>query len=109
MNNLVDRITSFLYESKGSRKAFKHSKVSKRWKKQFSELPPKVQQQAAETFDQWRKDPSSVSFNNFSKSGQPDKWKIEIGMRWRTLGKQIDEDTILWDFIGSHEAYNKEW
>lgn len=90
-----------------ARRPFK-SHVSKQWRKQFEALPDQVKDQAQVVYEKWKQDPDAVDFSPMKTVGQTGVWKINIGRRYRTVGKQ-DGNTIMWLWIGSHESYNNIW
>ncbi len=93
-----------LFEAK-----FTRSLLTRKWRKLFADLPPRVQAQAEQTFQKWRAHPDSVPCTPFTKIGHRDIYKIDLPGWYRTVGQQVDPNTIEWQWIGSHEDYNRVW
>lgn len=84
------------------------SKVTSGFWKLFEHLPKEVQAEARSLHLVWRRDPYHTSLH-FKKVGVSESfpvYSIRIGRKWRALGI-MEEDTVKWFWIGSHEAYNK--
>lgn len=91
------------------RQTFTVNKRTRGYKNQLASLPPQVQAQAQRTFERFLKDHDSVDFQNYGKVSRPDMWRVEVGNRYRAIGRQIAANAMLWWWIGSHEDYNKTW
>jgi len=82
------------------------SRRNRDFKKLFAQLPAEVQALAVKNYALWKADPwhPSLDFKNHAPS--PD-WSVRVGGRYRALGF-MDGNTIVWHWIGTHEAYNKK-
>jgi mRNA-degrading endonuclease RelE of RelBE toxin-antitoxin system len=81
------------------------SKRSKRFNKLFEKLPPHVQKQAKDAYSIFQKDPYYNSLEFKPLQGQDTLYSVRIGAHYRAIGDKRG-DTILWIWIGTHEAYN---
>ena len=84
------------------------SRVTRGFWKLFEHLPKQVQTDARSLHLIWRSDPFHASLH-FKKAGVSEGfpvYSIRIGRKWRALGI-LEDDTVKWFWIGSHEAYNK--
>jgi len=77
---------------------------SRKFHKQFALLPLNIQELARKNYLLWQANPSHPSLE-FKPLNDPD-WSVRVGDHYRVVGAR-DGDTILWYWIGSHEAYNK--
>lgn len=82
------------------------SSVTKAFRKQLSQLPESVQEQAAKAYALWRSDPyhNSLQFKRVSQR-QP-IYSARVGLNYRVLGL-LAEDHIYWFWIGSHAEYDE--
>jgi hypothetical protein len=53
----------------------------------------------------WLKDPFHPSLH--FKKLKDDQWSVRVGDHYRATGYFLNSDTFVWDWIGTHEAYNK--
>ena len=77
------------------------------FRKLFAVLPSDVQQKARKNYKLWRQDPSHPSLEFKKTHTRREVYSIRVGMGWRALGLLVDEDAIMWFWIGSHNAYEK--
>ncbi|NEQ21713.1 MAG: hypothetical protein F6K28_21355 [Microcoleus sp. SIO2G3] len=82
------------------------SSVTKAFRKQLSQLPESVQEQATKAYALWRSDPyhNSLQFKRVSQR-QP-IYSARIGLNYRVLGL-LEEDHIYWFWIGTHAEYDE--
>jgi mRNA-degrading endonuclease RelE of RelBE toxin-antitoxin system len=82
------------------------SSVTKAFRKQLSQLPESVQEQATKAYALWRSDPyhNSLQFKRVSQR-QP-IYSVRIGLNYRVLGL-VEEDHIYWFWIGIHAEYDE--
>jgi len=71
----------------------------------FKHLPPSAKLQATLYYKKWYRDPfcQSLQFKRIGKKNAI--YSVRVGLRWRALGLMDDEE-IIWFWIGSHEDYN---
>jgi hypothetical protein len=84
------------------------SKATRRFWKLFERLPKTIQSEARSVYRLWSRNPShpSLHFKKVAVSRGVPVCSIRIGLRWRALGI-LEQDTVKWFWIGSHEAYNE--
>jgi hypothetical protein len=71
----------------------------------FEKLPQRIQRLARKNYKLWKKDPHHPGLQ-FKKVGmRMPAYAIRVGMGWRALGV-LEEDTIIWFWIGSHAEYD---
>jgi len=82
------------------------SSVTKAFRKQLSQLPESVQEQATKAYALWRSDPyhNSLQFKRVSQR-QP-IYSVRVGLNYRVLGL-LEEDCIYWFWIGAHAEYDE--
>lgn len=82
------------------------SSVTKAFRKQLTQLPESVQEQATKAYALWRSDPyhNSLQFKRVSQR-QP-IYSARIGLNYRVLGL-LEEDYIYWFWIGTHAEYDE--
>lgn len=80
------------------------------YKKLLEKLPLDIQKACQETFESWKRDPSSLKMKALTQLSN-EAYSAEINLRYRALGfKSKGEDgktNYTWFWVGSHEDYNK--
>ena len=82
------------------------SRTTTEFRKLFSALSKQVQKQAHEAYRQFKEDPSYPSLR--FKKVHPDLsiYSVRINRNYRAVG-QLDEDTVVWFWVGSHADYDR--
>lgn len=83
------------------------SSITKSFRKQLTQLPKSVQEQAEKTYDLWREDPyhNSLQFKRVSQR-QP-IYSARISLNYRVLGLLESDNHIYWFWIGAHDEYDE--
>jgi mRNA-degrading endonuclease RelE of RelBE toxin-antitoxin system len=83
------------------------SRRTKQFRKLFDDLPADVQRQARADYQLFKQNPQhpSLEFKPVLTAGT-NAWSAKIGDRYRVIGYRAGE-VIVWDWIGTHEAYNR--
>ena len=82
------------------------SRLTKGFHKRFERLPPDIQDQAKAAYRLFKKNPYYPSLHFKRIDPQEPIYSVRIGIHYRAVGTWVD-DTIVWDFIGTHEEYNR--
>ena len=82
------------------------SKATRRFWKNYSELPDVIQQQARTAYEFWLKNHQHPSLHFKKLRGGEERFSVRIGDHYRAIGHLIG-DTVEWVWIGTHEDYNK--
>jgi mRNA-degrading endonuclease RelE of RelBE toxin-antitoxin system len=69
----------------------------------YEKLPAAIQELADKNFELLKADPKHPSLH-LKKAGK--YWSARVGIKYRTLGVEIDEG-ILWFWVGTHAEYDK--
>jgi hypothetical protein len=70
----------------------------------YYRLPEAVRALARKNYRLWQGDPFHPSLNFKKVSGE--NWSVRIGAHYRATGKFV-EHAFLWEWIGTHEEYNR--
>ena len=81
------------------------SKVDPAFWRRFNALPSQVQQLARDSFALWLNDPFYPSLR--FKKLKANLWSVRVGDHYRATGYFLTADTFVWNWIGTHEEYNK--
>jgi len=81
------------------------SRRSRNFKKLYAALPAHIQALAVKNYLLWRQNPRHPSLR-FKPVNETD-WSIRVGDHHRSLGAKRPDGSILWYWIGTHEACNK--
>ena len=69
----------------------------------FKRLPTAVQARAVKQYRLWHRNPHHPSLR-FKKVGS--YWSVRVTNDYRAVGI-LDEDVVVWFFIGSHAEYDR--
>jgi hypothetical protein len=71
----------------------------------FNNLPERIQHAARKNYKLWVQDPShpGLAFKRIGK--RTETYSVRVGIGWRAIGV-LENNTIIWFWIGSHEEYN---
>ena len=81
------------------------SRRTRDFHKLFVRLPRDVQEKAKDTYRLFKANPYYPSLHFECIDRQEAIYSVRIGLRYRAVGL-LEDDVILWFFIGSHEDYN---
>lgn len=73
----------------------------------FDELPEEVRKQAEKNYKLWKENPKHPSLRFKKIHGSMPIFSYRVGLRYRTVGVQADDDRIVWFWIGPFESYAK--
>jgi mRNA-degrading endonuclease RelE of RelBE toxin-antitoxin system len=82
------------------------SSVTKTFRKQFSDLPASVQEQAAKAYTLWQADAYHPSLQFKQVSQRQPIYSARISLNYRVLGL-FESDHIYWYWIGAHDEYDE--
>ena len=71
----------------------------------YARLTPELKRVAKKQFKLWRADHHHPSLQ-FKRIG--DQWSARVSGGYRALGWIVDENTIVWHWIGPHDEYMLE-
>jgi hypothetical protein len=79
--------------------------TSEFWRR-YRALPDEVRMLAQKNYRLWSANAfhPSLHFKSIGKAG----WSVRVGGHYRAVGK-FSGKTFLWEWIGSHEEYNKRF
>jgi hypothetical protein len=83
-----------------------NSRTTRRFRELLAALPTQVQQQAREAFQLFQGDPSHPGLHFKKVNLDPPMYSARVGIGYRALGV-LDENTVIWFWIGSHAGYDK--
>jgi mRNA-degrading endonuclease RelE of RelBE toxin-antitoxin system len=76
-------------------------RTSKRYWRNFDQLPPEIQQLARRNFELLKADPHHPSLH-LKRVGE--YWSVRVGLEYRAVGTD-SPDGIVWVWIGPHGEY----
>lgn len=82
------------------------SSVTKAFRKNLSQLPQEVQEQATKAYALWRSDIYHPSLQFKKVTQRQPIYSVRIGLNYRALGL-IEDEQIYWFWIGSHAEYDQ--
>ena len=82
------------------------SYTTDKFRKLFETLPPQIQKQARIAYGQFKKDPYYPSLQFKRIHSTKPVYSARINIDYRAVGI-IDENTIIWFWVGSHTDYEK--
>jgi mRNA-degrading endonuclease RelE of RelBE toxin-antitoxin system len=81
------------------------SVTTQKFRKAFAELPKDVQKRARRTYKLWKQNSIHPSLHFKQVHDEQPIYSVRIGLSYRAIGVKED-NTMIWFWIGSHEAYN---
>ncbi|GBO54861.1 hypothetical protein APA_2912 [Pseudanabaena sp. lw0831] len=76
------------------------------FRKTYAQLPIQIRERAYEAYLQFKEDPSHPSLRFKKIHSELPIYSVRISKNYRAVG-QLDKDTIIWFWIGSHAEYDK--
>jgi mRNA-degrading endonuclease RelE of RelBE toxin-antitoxin system len=73
------------------------SRITDRFRQEFGSLPEQIKEQTRQAYRQFKENPGQPSLPIYS---------ARIGKTYRAVG-QLDGDTIIWFWVGSHAEYDQ--
>jgi mRNA-degrading endonuclease RelE of RelBE toxin-antitoxin system len=74
--------------------------------KLFEDLPKQIQEKARDAYRQFSKDPNQPSLRFKKVHPELPIYSVRISKNYRAVG-QLEGDTVIWFWIGSHEIYER--
>ena len=82
------------------------SRTTTEFRKLFADLPEQVQEQARTAYRQFKEDPSYPSLRFKKVHPELPIYSARISRNYRAIG-QLDGDTVIWFWVGSHTEYDR--
>jgi mRNA-degrading endonuclease RelE of RelBE toxin-antitoxin system len=82
------------------------SRTTIEFRKLFADLPEQVQQQVRTAYRQFKEDPSHPSLRFKKVHPELPIYSARISKNYRAVG-QLEGDTVIWFWVGSHAEYDK--
>ena len=82
------------------------SRTTAQFRKSFADLPGQVQEQTRAAYRQFKENPSHPSLRFKKVHPELPIYSARISKNYRAVG-QLDEDTVIWFWVGSHAEYDK--
>lgn len=82
------------------------SHITSKFRKAFVELPVDVRKQARQAYQLFIENPRHPSLRFKSIHSTRPIYSVRIGINYRAVGI-LDNDDIIWYWIGSHADYDK--
>ncbi len=82
-----------------------NSRTTKRFRILRDELPTSVQRQARHSWRLFRENSRHPGLHFKQVHSSPELWSARVGIGYRAVGV-IEENTIIWFWIGSHADYD---
>ena len=82
------------------------SRTTIQFRKAFAELPEQIQVQTRQAYRQFKQDPNHPSLRFKKIHSELPIYSARISKSYRAVG-QLDEDTVIWFWVGSHADYDK--
>jgi mRNA-degrading endonuclease RelE of RelBE toxin-antitoxin system len=82
------------------------SRTTAQFRKSFADLPKQVQEQTRAAYRQFKENPSHPSLRFKKVHPELPIYSARISKNYRVVG-QLDGDTVIWFWVGSHTEYDK--
>ena len=81
------------------------SRTTAQFREMFADLPKSVQAQTRKAYRQFKQDPSYPSLRFKKVHPKLPIYFARINRDYRAVG-QLEDDTVIWFWVGSHAEYN---
>lgn len=81
------------------------SLTSATFRRDLAQLPPRIRRAARERYRVFEQDPHHPSLKFKKLPSFDDIWSVRINNNYRAIGR-VQNDLIVWFFIGSHADYD---
>lgn len=81
------------------------SRTTIQFRKLFADLPEPIQEQTRKAYRQFKQDPSYPSLRFKKVHPTLPIYSARINRDYRAVG-QLEEDTVIWFWVGSHAEYD---
>jgi hypothetical protein len=82
------------------------SRTTAQFRSSFASLPKKVQDQTRQAYRQFKQDPRHPSLRFKKIHSELPIYSARISKNYRAVG-QLDGDTVIWFWVGSHAEYDR--
>ena len=82
------------------------SRTTRRFWRQFAELPADAQQEAKRAYKLFRANPAHPSLQFKKLQGESEIFSVRIGLGYRALAV-MKRSRVIWYWIGSHAEYDR--
>lgn len=82
------------------------SRITDRFRQAFGYLPDQVQELTRQAYRQFQENPNHPSLRFKKVHPSLPIYSARIGKTYRAVG-QLDGDTIIWFWVGSHAEYDQ--
>jgi len=83
------------------------SRITPEFRKLLRALPKDVRKQARDAYQLFKSDPYHPSLHFKPINARKNLYSVRIGAKYRALGLRVNDDLIIWDWIGTHADYDK--
>jgi len=82
------------------------SKRTRRFRELSRQLPFEIQRDLIDAYRQFKSDPYHPGLQFKRVNIRENLYSVRIGDHYRALGRRIENDLIVWFWIGSHAEYD---
>jgi mRNA-degrading endonuclease RelE of RelBE toxin-antitoxin system len=82
------------------------SRTTVQFRKSLANLPQRIQEQTRAAYRQFKENPSHPSLRFKKVHPELPIYSVRVSKNYRVVG-QLDGDTVIWFWIGSHTEYDK--
>jgi len=82
------------------------SRTTTQFRKAFADLPEQVQEQTRKAYRQFKQEPNHPSLRFKKVHPELPIYSARISKNYRAVG-QLDENVVIWFWVGSHAEYDK--
>ena len=80
--------------------------VSPDFRDSYRKLPAEVRRDAQAAYQLFRRDPFTRSLYFKEVYSKKSIWSARTSLGYRVLGRRLEDDKIVWFWIGSHAEYD---
>ncbi|MEM6752294.1 MAG: hypothetical protein AAF630_04825 [Cyanobacteria bacterium P01_C01_bin.38] len=83
-----------------------NSRITSQFRQAFGNLPENVREQTRQAYRQFKQDPNHPSLRFKKVHPELPIYSARVSRSYRAVG-QLEGDTVIWFWVGSHTGYEK--
>ncbi|MBH8556372.1 hypothetical protein I8751_29410 [Nostocaceae cyanobacterium CENA357] len=83
-----------------------NSRITSQFRQTFGSLPENVREQTCEAYRQFKQDSNHPSLRFKKVHPELPIYSARVSKSYRAVG-QLEGDTVIWFWVGSHTEYNR--
>lgn len=83
------------------------SQITPEFRKLLRDLPKDIRKQARDSYQLFKDNPYHPSLQFKQVNPRKRLYSVRVGLYYRALGLRVNDDLIIWGWIGTHTEYER--